>query len=91
LKTKDISGGGLRLISKTPLAERSVMGLTFEISGYGEIMIDARVVRSQKLESDSSLYWIAFEFVDISTKERNAIIQFIFKKQLEERRKFFKK
>ncbi|MDR1701288.1 MAG: PilZ domain-containing protein [Sporomusaceae bacterium] len=87
-RTKDISGGGLKLISKMALAQGAVFELTFNIPEYGEIMVDAKVVRVQKPQDDVKLFWIGCEFLNIVDRERTAIIQFIFKRQLEDRRKF---
>jgi c-di-GMP-binding flagellar brake protein YcgR len=76
------------MISKTPFKEGSVFEVALIIPDYGEILINAKVVRVQKPHEDVKLYWSGFEFLDVNPKDRTAIIQFIFKKQLEDRRKF---
>jgi len=43
LRTKDISGGGMKLISKTPFMQNSILELTFEIPGHGEVIINAKL------------------------------------------------
>lgn len=87
LKTKDISAGGFKIISRVPFETDALVLLTFEIPLYGEITVSARVIRTEKPQKDLSVFWTVLQFVEISPKERDAIVHFIFKKQLEERRK----
>lgn len=88
MRTKDISAGGFKVISKVPFASDTLANLTFDIPHYGEITASSRVVRIEKPQKDLPVFLVAFQFVDIAPKERDAIVQFIFKKQLEDRRKF---
>lgn len=90
LKTKDISGGGIKIISKKPYLLDTIVDVALDIPGYGEVTALAKVIRVQSLEESFSIYWNVLKFLEIIRTERDAIIQYIFKKQLEERRKLGK-
>ena len=85
--TKDISGGGLQLILETPFTLGDKIQVMVSIPESGMVTAVAEVTRVQKPQSDRPLFWVSAKFIDIQEKDRSNIIKFIFKKQLELRRK----
>lgn len=85
--TKDISGGGMQIVSKVPYAIGHKIFIAFELPELGSICTVAEVVRSVKQESEFDVFYIGLKFIDIPERERNKIIKYIFHKQLENRRK----
>lgn len=85
--TKDISGGGLRVVSKKPLKLGNRVQMHIELPESGTIETSAEVVRVDKPDEDRSLYWIGLRYLGLSEGLRSKIIKFVFKKQLEYRQK----
>lgn len=85
--TKDISGGGMQVISKFPYVIGQKIFIAFELPELGAICTVAEVVRSVKQQSDFVVFYIGLKFIDIPERDRNKIIKYIFHKQLENRRK----
>jgi len=81
--TKDVSGGGMLVHlddKKTPLEVQEEVFFCLHMNG-GEIVGKAKVVR----RDEPHLY--GFCFTTISDKDREAIIKYIFKQQVELRKK----
>lgn len=87
LTTKDISGGGLRLISKQTINLGVYLTLRIELPEFGTIETPAEVVRVDKPDNERDLYWIGVRYIKLPENLRNKIIKFVFKKQLEYRQK----
>lgn len=85
--TKDISGGGTQIVSKQSIIIGSKLQLNIDIPDFGMITVSGEVVREDRPQADNALYWIGLKFLDIQEKDRNKIIKYIFKKELEKRRK----
>ena len=85
--TKDISGGGVRLISKQPIRLGTKLKVTIDFPEVGPLDILCEVVRVEQPKSDLPIFWVGTKFLDLAESTRNKIIKFIFKKQLEERQK----
>lgn len=85
LQSKDLSGGGIRVISKTMFDPGSGVMLEFSLPGKASIHTRGKVVRSEPSAPDSSIYWVSIEFTDIDEHDRKNIVSFVFKKQLEQR------
>lgn len=85
--TRDLSGGGLCLISKIPIPPRTPVNLTINLAEQGTINASGITVRLDKQPSDLNLYLISIKFVDIIEHDRSKIIKFIFQKQVERKRK----
>ena len=83
--TKDISGGGLKCVSKEPLRERDPIEVNMEID-RSKISILGEVVRCIKDPLENN-YELGVQFTSISDKDRNVIVSFIFQKQRELRKK----
>lgn len=86
--TIDISGGGMQLLTKEQLAIDTLLLVQFEIPPKGVIRATARVKRSIPREDDGPpRYFTGLAFEDISVHDQEAIINFIFRKMVEDRRK----
>ncbi|MDR3592776.1 MAG: PilZ domain-containing protein [Negativicutes bacterium] len=84
--TRDLSGGGLQLIIKRSLPPGTTIDLALDIPEFGPITAKGAVVRVDRPQ-DTNVFWVAIKFILISEKDREKIIKFIFKKQLELRQK----
>lgn len=85
--SKDISGGGLRIVSKQPFKLGERAQLYIELPELGTIETSAEVVRVDKPDEDRALYWIGLKYLGLPEGLRSKIIKFVFKKQLEYRQK----
>ena len=85
LQTKDISGGGVRVISKTLFEPGTEVLLELTLPGKLTVHTKGKVVRSEPSAPESSIHWISIEFIDIDEHDRKKIISFVFHKQLEQR------
>ncbi|BBB93165.1 MAG TPA: flagellar brake domain-containing protein [Methylomusa anaerophila] len=85
--TKDISGGGVQLVVKQQLPAGAKLKIAIDFPGLGSICVTGQIIRVQQPQPDKPVFWTAVNFVDIDEKDRNIIIKYIFKKQLEQRRK----
>lgn len=85
--TKDISGGGVRLISKQPIRLGTRLKVIIDFPEVGPLDTLCEVVRVEQPKSDLPIFWVGTKFLDLAESTRNKIIKFIFKKQLEERQK----
>lgn len=84
--TKDISGGGLRIICKEKLNLYSLLKCTIPLENES-IKINGEVVRCNLIPDSISRYDVGIKFIDVDETIRKKIISFIFKKQ----RKIIKK
>ncbi|WP_281241473.1 flagellar brake protein [Sporomusa acidovorans] len=85
--TKDISGGGVQMVTERRWPIGTRMLVTIDYPDIGPLTIKSEVVRVHQPQSELTVFWIGIRFAEINEKDRNTIIRFIFKKQLEQRRK----
>lgn len=85
--TKDISGNGLQLVSNRAWPPGTKLMVTVDYPEFGPITHSCEVVRVQQMEQGNQFYMLGIKFLMISKKDRSKIIKFIFKTQLELRRK----
>lgn len=85
--TKDISGGGLRIVSKQPLKLGTRLKLRIELLDMGVVDAVGEIVRIEHPQAENPVYWVGIKFIHITEAHRSKIIKFIFKKQLEYRQK----
>ncbi len=85
--TKDISGGGIRLIVKEALPIGTKLKLSFDIPGFGPVQVDGEVIRVEQSTVNLRAYWLGVRFINAHNSVSNKIVKFIFKKQLEQRQK----
>ncbi len=82
---KDLSGGGLKCITKEVLQVRDPIEVNLDID-QTEISILGEVVRSIKDPVEKN-HELGIQFTSISDKDRNRIVSYIFQKQRELRKK----
>lgn len=87
--THDISGGGLSILSNTPIPIDTKVELAINLGEQVNICSSGIVVRLEKRPSDLEFYLISIKFLDLIERERSKIIKFIFKKQVERKSKGF--
>lgn len=87
VSTKDLSGGGLRIICQQPLPIGTKVLVKIQLPEMGEVQTNGEVSRNEQPQADRQLFWIGIKFLDIKEFSREKIIKFIFKKQLEQRQK----
>ena len=80
-KTVDISGGGIRLLSKQDFEINDIVRLDFQLESK-EFSVDAKVVKIDYTDVRGTKE-VSLQFIDILEKDRNEIIRFIFDKQRE--------
>lgn len=88
VKTRDISGGGLALVTEIRLMPKTQLDMVIDlpekrISAVGE------VVQIHQVETDGEIsrYWLGVRFIGIDKSDREFIIKFIFREQIERRRR----
>lgn len=85
--TKDISGGGVQIATTQQWPLGTKLLVTVHYPELGPITFKSEVVRIQQPQPDRVLFWVGVKFLEVNEKDRGNIIKFIFKKQLEQRRK----
>ena len=83
LHTKDISAGGLRVISKTQFDPGTEVQVEVTLPGKIVIRSRGKVVRAEASAPDGKIYWISIEFIELDEHDRKKIVTFVFQKQLE--------
>lgn len=84
--TKDISGGGMKLLCNYTHSIKDVVDLKLNIN-ESDIYTDGIVVRIKKSDSFGYIYEIGIKFTNLKTADRDNIIRFIFEQQRKKRRK----
>lgn len=87
LYTKDISGGGVQIVTKQSIPVGTMLQLLLDVPSCGSIPVVGEVVRIEQPQPDTYIYWLGVKFLNIQEKDRSKLIQYIFKKQLEQRQK----
>ncbi|KXG75768.1 flagellar brake protein [Thermotalea metallivorans] len=75
--SKDISGGGLRVIAKTKLSANDVADIIIK-TGENPIRARGRIIRCASYDGSRDEYDVAIMFENISESVRTQIISFIF-------------
>lgn len=84
--TKDISGGGTKIISKVKLAPGTNVRLTIEAEGTS-ITAEGKIIRCIPCIESDYPYELGILFEDIDEKIRTQIVSFIFEYQRKMRKK----
>lgn len=79
-RTKDISGGGLRLLTNYLHNVGDITECEFKIE-ESTISSKAKIIRIEPVDTFDYKYNIGVEFVNISEKDRDSIVKFIFSRQ----------
>lgn len=90
VKILDISGGGIRLVTRNNIEKNEIVKIDFTLYIVGEVMnfsLFARVLDSVNMRERRDFYEQRLEFMKISQEERDKIIRFIFESERMERKK----
>lgn len=83
----DISAGGMRIAVKTPYREGTIFFVRFVLpikDGQSEMILKARAIRCITVRNeDEVIYHLGLEFIDISQRQRDMIVGFIFDRMTE--------
>lgn len=85
--TKDVSGGGLKVVYQHRFPVGTRMRLMLHLPEGGQVETEGEVVRVERPFDDRPIHWIAVRFLDMHETVRSKIIKFVFKKQMEQRQK----
>jgi c-di-GMP-binding flagellar brake protein YcgR len=85
--TKDISAGGIRVVLNKPLPAGTKLRVTLPLPGVGTLVTMGEVIRNIPPELPGDRHSAAIEFRDIRERDRGEIVKYIFKKQVERRKK----
>lgn len=85
--TKDLSGGGALVVLREELNVGTKCFLVLTVPDSKEVKTAGEIVRIDRPQPDGDIYWTAVKFLSLRETERDLIIRFIFKKQLELKRK----
>ncbi len=84
--TKDISGGGIKAISRKPIATGKNVACTLYLSDECILTLQGNVVRCV-IDTNTGDYQLGISFLEGNDGARNRIVSFIFEKQRELRKK----
>ena len=86
----DLSAGGMQVVTKTGLPVGGRVLCRFTLSRpLGHLMVDARVLRDYERTSDVGVtsHRAHLQFVDLTAKDRDRLIKFVFQRERELRQK----
>lgn len=85
---RDISGGGMKFLSKTAFEVEDKVVLSFSLQVHGKetvYQLVGKILSCRKLESDNDEYEHRLMFEKILNSERESIIRFIFEEERKKR------
>jgi c-di-GMP-binding flagellar brake protein YcgR len=85
--TRDISAGGLKVALLRPLVAGTRVKVIINLPGMGVVEALGEVIRDIPPEEPGERRTAAVKFTDIRERDRGEIVKFIFKKQVERRKK----
>ncbi len=85
--TRDISAGGLKVALIRPLVAGTRVKVTVNLPGTGAVEALGEVIRDIPPEAPGDKRTAAIKFTAIRERDRGEIVKFIFKKQVERRKK----
>lgn len=80
----DISGGGIRALSKRQFEKNEIVFFKFTLNfndADKEMNIRGKVIESFRNSNDESMFDSRFQFVDVSQADRDEIIKYVFEQQ----------
>ncbi|MBQ9277080.1 MAG: flagellar brake domain-containing protein [Lachnospiraceae bacterium] len=90
MKIIDISGGGLKIVSKLDIEKNEIVMVDFKIAIFNAIhsfSIMARILSSNTISGHTGIYEQRLEFLKIDSEDRDIIIKFIFESERQKRAK----
>ena len=85
--TKDISASGIRVLMASPLPEKTILNISLPLEGGTIVHAVGQVMRIIPPEEEYHKYEMAISFTQIDEKIRGQIIKYIFRKQIERKKK----
>lgn len=86
--TKNIGGGGVLFVTKKPLPLNEKIKMQLDLHQDNSLETIGEVIRLvPSSDPNLKIYFVAAKFLDISEKDRDKIIKYIFKKQIERKQK----
>ena len=85
---RDISGGGMKFLSKTAFEVDDMVVLSFSLQVHGKetvYQLIGRILSCRKLDNDNDEYEHRLMFEKIMNSERESIIRFIFEEERKKR------
>ncbi len=85
----DVSGGGMKMAVRKniPKHERLFLKLVLHLQNRTElIQVKAIVVRSEKAEPDREIYHLGLRYEDITNKQQDLIVRYVFERMAQQRR-----
>ena len=87
-QTEDLSGGGLRFETHLSLHTGDRLQLSLHLPTMAPVKVDAEIVWSQQIQTpEEELNIGGIKFLDIDDEEQDRIIGFLFRAQIEARKK----
>lgn len=83
IREKNISGGGMLIVSPEALSIGTILEISISLPHFGVVRTVGEVVRYQKIEDE---YEIGISFVNLSEKDREKIIKYVYQRQVELKR-----
>ena len=83
--TRDISGGGLAVVSAGPLPDATELTITLHLDERQTIRAEARILRSSAAETPNRQR-ISLQFTRIAARDQDILLKYILKRQIEQRR-----
>lgn len=87
MTTKDISGSGAKIISKYSIPAGTNVFITVSLQEHGEFTTLAEIVRCELVNPELGLFWIGVQYIGLSERERDKVVRYVFKKQIELRKR----
>ncbi len=85
--TRDISAGGIRVVVSKPLVLGKKVKIILPLPEADTVEAVGEVLRNIPPENPGERHTAAIEFIDIKEKNRGKIVKYIFRKQIERRKK----
>lgn len=85
--TRDISAGGLRIVVPKPLLVGTKVKVSLPLPAGTTVEAVGEVIRAIPSDNPNEKHNAAIEFTDIKEKARGEIVKFIFRKEVERRKK----
>lgn len=83
----NLSGGGLGMIYSHPASLGRTVGMLLPL-GEHRLAVWGRIVRCDSLSNAKiTRYLLGVQFLDISTRDQDRVIKFVFREQLRQRQK----
>ena len=84
----DISAGGIKVYTDQKVELGDIIDTTFSLDGV-KMYIETKVVKRVRKDNSRNRWEISLEFLNLSEKEREHIIRFVFEKEREMIKKEF--